>query len=196
MAKKKHIIDLDNALEEEDEDPPLFQEDDDDLYDPCQDDPSQDDPADSPEPSSLPSLASSHSLSPADTVSFACKRQGLIPVKEKKRPRKPSPSRTKRPSPDQQLDEFLKRGCRCANNCFSRFDREYYVIKRDEANELTREQLDMVVLAQIQACLSMHKVVGPSHKHAPRQRQRTRVSFYHLGGAICRDTFLASTCDW
>ena len=151
------------------------------------------------EPSSLsPSLASSQlqSLLPTsirpDTISFACRRQELVPVKEKKRPRKPSPPRNRRASSDQQLDEFLLRGCRCARECYLQFDREHYCNKRDEANSLSREELDMVVLGQIMAFISMDNVVGPSHKHAPHQRQITRVkTFFHHGRKICRDTFLA-----
>ena len=50
----------------------------------------------------------------------------------------------------------------------------------------------MVVLGQIMAFVSMNSVVGPSHKHAPHQRQKTRVkTFYHHGKKICRETFMA-----
>lgn len=113
-------------------------------------------------------------------------------MKEKKRPRKPSPPRTRRPSSEVQLDDFLTRGCRCASRCYKLFDREYYSSTRDEANELTRDELDMVLLGQIMAFVCVDTVVGPSHKHAPTQRQRAVVkTFYHLGKAICRDTFLA-----
>ena len=49
----------------------------------------------------------------------------------------------------------------------------------------------MVVLGQIMAFMAIDTVVGPSHKHAPQQRQLTRVHFCHLGKKICRDTFLA-----
>ena len=148
--------------------------------------------------SSPPSLASSQlqSLLPTpvrpDTVSFACRRQELVPVKEKKRPWKPSPPRNRRASSDQQLDEFLLRGCLCARECYLQFDRKHYCNKRDEANSLSREELDMVVLGQIMAFIAMDNVVGPSHKHAPHQRQMTRVkTFYHQGRKICRETFLA-----
>ena len=54
------------------------------------------------------------------------------------------------------------------------------------------EMLDMVVLGQIQAFTCMDTVVGPSHKHAPHQRQRARAqSLMHAGKRVCRDTFLA-----
>ena len=63
--------------------------------------------------------------------------------------------------------------------------------RRDEHLQLTRDQLDMVVLANIMAGICVEDVVGPSHNHAATQRQRTRVKFfYHLGKKICRSTFL------
>lgn len=89
------------------------------------------------------SLATSHSLSQmlslsdTPTISTACRRQDLIPDHSKKRPRKPSPLRQSRPSSQDQLNEFLMRGCRCKSKCYLQFDREYYGNKRDEASALT-----------------------------------------------------------
>ena len=59
---------------------------------------------------------------------------------------------------------------------------------RDEANQLERDTLDMVVMAQIMAFMSVDGIVGPSHKHASHQRVN---AFFHMGKHICRDTFLA-----
>ena len=112
-------------------------------------------------------------------------------MREKKRPRKPSPQRNKRPSPEDQLDEFLVRGCCCVSKCYQLFDRAEYERRRDEANELSRDELDMVVLGQIMAFTCTDSVVGPSHKHTPTQRRQTRVNFFHQGKRICRETFLA-----
>ncbi len=72
----------------------------------------------------------------------------------------------------------------------AQFDRDCYLSKRDEASALTREQLDLVVLGQIQAFLSVDEVIGPSHKHTPTQRRTTRVNtFYHLGKKISGGLF-------
>ena len=50
----------------------------------------------------------------------------------------------------------------------------------------------MVMLGQIKAFTCMENVVGPSHKHAPHQRQRTRVqTLMHAGKRVCKETFLA-----
>ena len=132
---------------------------------------------DSSLPLSQPSQASSQQ---PDTVSFACRPRELIPVREKKRPRKPSPVRQKRRTCDAVLDEFLQKGCGCASKCFRTIDEAYYRLMRDEANALTREALDMVIIGQIMAFTSFDVVVGPSHKHSPALRRRLRVkSFFH-----------------
>ena len=150
----------------------------------------------SPSQSTSPALSQSLSQSPTlsdkpPTISFACRRQELVPVRDKRRPRKPSPLRNRRPSSDDLLEEFLSRGCRCASKCYRQFDRVYYGTRRDEANALTKDELDMVVLGQIMACMSVSPVVGPSHKHTPHRRQQVKTTFFHQGKKICRDTFLA-----
>ena len=134
------------------------------------------------------SQASSSQSRRSIPVSFACKQHGLIPVKEKKRPRKPSPLRTRRRSSEVQLDDFFSNGCHCEKKCFKLFDKEYYNDTRNEAKALTRDELDMLLMAFV----SVEQVVGPSHKHAPKTRERAMVkTFYHHGKPICRDTFLA-----
>ena len=132
------------------------------------------------------------SSSQPHTVSVACRQQNLINTTEKQRSRKPSTPRRKQPTSVEQLDDFLARGCRCASNCCTFFNKDHYLLKQDEASSLSKEELDMVVLGQIQAFLCMDNTVGPSHKHTPTQRKLTRVNtFYHLGRRICRATFLA-----
>ena len=130
-------------------------------------------------------------MTPGEQWYFASRQQlgELIPVKDKKRPRKPSPLRNKRPSSDHLLDGFLQRGCRCSSKCYFFFTREYYRTRRDQANSLATVELDMVVLGQIGACVNDDEVVGPSH-HTPHQRKSTRAVFLHKGKRICRETFL------
>ena len=130
----------------------------------------------------------------ADTISYACRPQEIVPVRKKKRRRKPSPQRNKRLSSDEQLDKFLARGCQCENSCYTLFDREYYSLRRGEASERTKLELDFVILGEIMAFVDFNAsaVVGPSHKHVPTPRQRTRATtFLHAGKKICRETFLA-----
>ena len=72
--------------------------------------------------------------------------------------------------------------------------REYYRIRRGEAREFTKLELDFVILGQLMAFVNfdVSSIVGPSHKHVPTPRQRTRAGiFLHAGKKICRETFLA-----
>ena len=147
--------------------------------------------------SSTPSTASSlvpRSIFSSEEYicSTACRQEGPIPVKEKKRSRKPSPSRHKQQSSQEQLDGFLSRGCQCASQCYKQFNRSHYETIRDGTIGLTNTELDMLLKGQIMAFTSVDDVVGPSHHHTPHQRQHTRAqTFLHAGRKVCRSTFLA-----
>ena len=137
--------------------------------------------------SSQPVPATTPPSQPA-TVSFACRRSGLVEVNCQQAKETISCEDT---TPDEQLDKFLENGCGCSSNCCRKFTREYYREKRDEANSLPREVLDAVVKGQVSAFILMDGMVGPSSKHAPKQRQITRIlAFYHRCQKICQKTFL------
>ena len=54
--------------------------------------------------------------------------------------------------------------------------------------ELSRSELDLVILGQLAALL---KDTSEVNAHRPSsQRQRTSMAFHHHGVPICRDTFL------
>ncbi len=61
---------------------------------------------------------------------------------------------------------------------------------RDQCSTLTKDELDLVLLGQIMASIHVSNVVGPTHKHAPTPRKRSRAQFYHHGRPICKVTFL------
>ncbi len=144
-----------------------------------------------PEPLLSLQSAPTSSGSRESTTSTACRRRDLAPGIISKRPRKPSPPRQRQRSANEKLDEFISRGCRCAKKCHLQFSKKDYEGKRDEANYLTREELDMMLMGKIMALTQCSDVVGPSHRHAPTQRKKTRATFFHQGKKICRDTFLA-----
>ena len=54
--------------------------------------------------------------------------------------------------------------------------------------ELSRTELDLVILGQIAALLKDTSETG-GHR-PPSQRQRTTMAFHHHGVPICRETFL------
>ena len=61
--------------------------------------------------------------------------------------------------------------------------------QQDECAELTWDQLDLVILGQIMANITLDDV-GRKSGHTPVSRTRSYVAFYHHGYRICRDTFL------
>ena len=61
---------------------------------------------------------------------------------------------------------------------------------RDQCCVLTKDELDLVLLSQIMACIHTWGVIGPQHKHTPRPRQKARIEYCHQGRSICRATFL------
>ena len=93
---------------------------------------------------------------------------------------------------DPKLTAFLEEGCGCKRNggkpCYTSFSREQYETSRMQCAELSRTELDLVILGQIAALL---KDTSNTTAHRPSsQRQRTTMAFHHHGVSICRETFL------
>ena len=64
-------------------------------------------------------------------------------------------------------------------NCIQQFSREHAMPSRANAAQLTRNELDMVLLGQLMAftpCSEQHQ-------------ERNRAVFYHEGNKICKNTF-------
>ena len=59
----------------------------------------------------------------------------------------------------------------------------------DMCSELSREQLDYSILAQIMANIRMDGV-GARSNRGTVERHRSNVAFYHHGLRICKATFL------
>ena len=89
-----------------------------------------------------------------------------------------------------KLSEFLANGCGCAKKCYKFFDTEHYQDIRDQCAELSKDELDLVLLGQIMANINIATVVGPQSKHTPTGRKRPRLSYSHQGRSICKVTFL------
>ena len=93
---------------------------------------------------------------------------------------------------DPKLTSFLNKGCGCKRNrgqpCFAAFSREQYETSRMQCAELSRDELDLVILGQL-AALLMNTDNTTAHRPSGR-RQRSVMSFHHGGVQICRDTFL------
>ena len=91
---------------------------------------------------------------------------------------------------DPKLTSFLQQGCGCKRNrgqpCFTAFSRQHYETSRMQCAELSRDELDLVILGQLAALL----VNTDNTTAGSGRRQRSVTTFHHGGVHICRETFL------
>ena len=95
---------------------------------------------------------------------------------------------------DQDLDQFLAKSCGCkrANGkpCSTLFSKEHYQDIRWHCVELTRDELDLVLMGQIMATLSNDTLTqGAKFRHSAPQRKISSMAFFHGGHQICGKTF-------
>ena len=67
--------------------------------------------------------------------------------------------------------------------------REHHENYRLQCAELTRDELDLVLVGQIMALLSNDAETGAKSSKAPTPRQRSAMLFHHGGWRICGKTF-------
>ncbi len=98
------------------------------------------------------------------------------------------------PTAEEKLAAFYAKGCGCklkgGQPCFTHFTLDHFEDVSDQCVGMKREELDLVILAQIMANISMDEDVGPKSKHLHVPRHRSRITFFHHGHRICRTTFL------
>ena len=96
----------------------------------------------------------------------------------------------------QKVLDFFTKGCGCAifkdRPCSGMFNYEYIYDFRSQCAELTRAELDMMLLGQLSALTDTSEQSANSlvHRHSPASRQRSYTHFLHRGKRICRNTFL------
>ena len=89
---------------------------------------------------------------------------------------------------------FLTGGCGCDLSdgpCSSTFTLEGVENYRSQCSELTRAELDMAILGQLSAFTntSTLTVHSSKHRHAPTNRQRAYMVFWHGGRRVCKKMF-------
>ena len=84
-----------------------------------------------------------------------------------------------------------KFGCGCSENCYKKFSPSHLIQQRYELAELSRDELDLVVMSQLMATTHFQSTTtGRKNKKIPRVRSKMYSTFYHSGERICKSTFL------
>ena len=86
------------------------------------------------------------------------------------------------------VDTFMATGCGCKHNCHSGLGCEAIERHRNSCAELTKPELDMVILSQLAALEHRDTTAGGLHKKEV-QWQRNMAVFY-FQGKVCRSAFL------
>ena len=93
----------------------------------------------------------------------------------------------------QRVEDFLDVGCGCicydGQPCSLRYTNQHVLSFRAECFELTKPELDLVLLGKLSATMHTTEIVGPSAKHKETQRMRNRTTYLHEGWQVCAVTF-------
>ena len=94
------------------------------------------------------------------------------------------------------IHAFVSSGCGCAlqsgKSCSGHFGFDHYLEFRGQCRELTRSELDLVLLGQLSAFLFSTEQTARSttYRHPSEGRQHSYTIFWHRGHKVCRRTFL------
>lgn len=97
---------------------------------------------------------------------------------------------------EETLTEWYSReGCSCTlgpddQPCCRSFPVSYYRQYRNNCLEMTRDTLDMVILAQMASLTNTSTHSLHRRKHHQQERQRETMKFVHLQRSICLRTFI------
>ena len=93
---------------------------------------------------------------------------------------------------ERSISRFTANGCACKHfdggPCCKLFSTSHYREVRDQCRELTRSELDLVVMGQLLA-LTHSGAMTQAKKHKPKERQKSFTYFFHGGHKICIKTF-------
>lgn len=88
---------------------------------------------------------------------------------------------------------FMAKGCGCqrfsGRQCSLQFTTEHVLEVRSQCLELSRSELDMVLLGQVMASMNVSDTVVTESRHRETTRERPRTSHSHQGKAVCAHMF-------
>ena len=95
---------------------------------------------------------------------------------------------------EEKLKALLAQGCGCkragGKPCSTLFTEVHFVDILLQCADLTRQELNLVLLGQIMATLSDGPYTADAkHRHPATDRKLTSMAFYHAGQCICGRTF-------
>ncbi len=97
-----------------------------------------------------------------------------------------------------RIQTFLDGGCGCSGHnsivCSERFSPNDVLEFRSDCSEMTRAELDLVILGKLSASMSViGGLVGRLHKHLDTPRIRGHIAYAHqgwpIGWPICSSMF-------
>ena len=90
---------------------------------------------------------------------------------------------------EELVAEFVSTGCSCSKQCSSQFSSGYIQDMRAHCLELSRNELDMVLLGQLIASTNTSNKVAKESRHLEKERERAYTTYYHAGKVVCAKTF-------
>ena len=94
---------------------------------------------------------------------------------------------------DQLVTVFVSAGCGCTKvnrkQCSEQFSLEYIKSLRASCAELSRSELDPVILGQLLACTNQSPGVVITSRNPAAERQRSYTALFHQSKSVCAKMF-------
>ena len=96
---------------------------------------------------------------------------------------------------NEKVKAFVMKGCGCeltsGKPCSIQLNFEHFLSFRSQCKELTKAELDMTILGQLNAFTfsGEEKANDTTHRHSSDGRQREYTLYWHRGYRVCRTTF-------
>ena len=84
---------------------------------------------------------------------------------------------------EENIRDFFQNGCGCAEECYKNFSESYIRTLRSNMLQMTRNEYDLVIMAQMKATTSMGGLTSCNRKR-PHDRERNTFVYQHEGGKV------------